>query len=425
MHEAWTRFPSIEAARAEIGAAESDIRVARDAYLPHASFHAELNRATRNNVLGMMMPNQTITPINGFALSGESWQSAFGTSIGMFVRWEAYDFGARRAKIVAAEAKQAESSAKLELVRYELADRVADSYFVALAAARAEVAAEATVERWRTTQTAVNALVQAGLRPGADASRLRAELARAEADLILARQSNAHALAELGRYLANPTTAVVLEGGFAQQAVADRISEEAIGAHPLMQLRAAERLSLSAAVKATEKEWFPKLEVFSAANGRGSGARIDGSFRGGLEGLYPDIGNWAAGAGITINLFERKRSRSRSEVQSARVDAASARLSESELDLRTLTEQARIQLEAARGIAAKMPEALDATRELETQSQVRYRSGLGTITEIADAQRALRQAEVDDAVSRIQVWRAAFGVAAASGNLTTFLEQIP
>lgn len=425
MRQAWAQYPSISAARAETNAAAADIRVERDAYLPHASFHAEANRATRNNVLGMMMPNQTITPINGFALSGESWQSAFGTSVGMFVRWEAYDFGGRRAKILAAEAREKAADAKLESARYDLADRVAGAYFLALAAERAEAAAEASVERWRTTQTAVDALVKAGLRPGADSARVLAELVRAETEFIQARQQKRQRLAELGRFLGKPEQfSARLDEQIARTLPPAAPADSNIVAHPLVQVQAAERSAISAGVKAAEKEWLPKFEVFSAANGRGSGARIDGSFRGGLEGLYPDIGNWAAGAGITVNLFDRKRARTRSEVLHARVEVAAARQSETELHLRTLAEQARVHLDAAKEIAGKTPLALSATRELETQTQVRYRAGLGDITEIAEAQRALRQAEVEDAIARIQVWRASFALAAAGGTLTEFLERI-
>ncbi len=424
VQQAWAHYPTVNEARAGIQVAASEIRVQRDAYLPHASFHAEANRATRNNVLGMMMPNQTITPINGFALSGESWQSAFGTSVGMFIRWEAYDFGSRRARVLAAEAREKAAEARLESVRYELADRVADAYFLALATARAESAAVATVERWRTTQVAVDALVNAGLRPGADAARIRVEMVRAETELIQNRQHTRQRLAELGRYLGKPETFVVhLDDALTATLPTVDAADRSEALHPLVQLRAAERSAVSADVKATEKEWLPKVELFSAANGRGSGARIDGTFRGGLEGLYPDIGNWAAGVGITVNLFERKRARTRTEVLSAHVDAAASRQSETELQLRTLAEQARLHLQAAREIVLKTPVALVATQELENQSQVRYRAGLGDITEIAEAQRALRQAEVEDAIARIQVWRASFALAAASGTLTQFLES--
>jgi outer membrane protein TolC len=48
---------------------------------------------------------------------------------------------------------------------------------------------------------------------------------------------------------------------------------------------------------------------------------------------------------------------------------------------------------------------------------------LGTLIEVADAQRLLTQAEVDDALARLGVWRALLRVAAAQGNLDPFLQE--
>jgi outer membrane protein TolC len=90
-----------------------------------------------------------------------------------------------------------------------------------------------------------------------------------------------------------------------------------------------------------------------------------------------------------------------------------------------MAEQARASLIAARSIAGKTPEALAAAQELLAQSEARYRTGLGTITELAEAQRTLQQAEVDDALAKVGVWRAAYGVAAARGELQAFLDQTP
>ena len=45
------------------------------------------------------------------------------------------------------------------------------------------------------------------------------------------------------------------------------------------------------------------------------------------------------------------------------------------------------------------------------QATARYQSGLGNIDEVAEAQRLLTQAEIDDALARLSVWR---GIARAS-----------
>lgn len=425
VEEAWQKYPSVAAASAAVSAAGSQVQVARDEYLPSASLHTQLNHATRNNILGAMLPNQTITPISGFAASGPSARGVFGTAMGVMLSWTAYDFGTRRAKVALAEAGRGESEARLELVRYELADHVADAWFRATAAARAEAAARASVVRWKTALSSVDVLVKTGLRPGADASRLRTELIRAEADVLLAEERTHRALVEVARYLMQPEKEIALDADWVLRPAGGASADGNAITHPLLALRGATIASLSADAALAQREWLPKIALYSAVSGRGTGARNNGEFRDGPAGLYPDTGNWAVGVGFTVDLFDLKRVRAHKEVRDHRVEEARALESEASVALRAIAEQARLSLETARAIAAKMPEALSAARELLTQSDVRYRTGLGTITELAEAQRTFEQAEVEDALAKVAVWRAAYGLAAARGNLTAFLEQTP
>jgi len=55
------------------------------------------------------------------------------------------------------------------------------------------------------------------------------------------------------------------------------------------------------------------------------------------------------------------------------------------------------------------------------QATARYQAGLGTVVEVADAQRLLAQAQIDDALARLNVWRALLRVAATSGDIEPFL----
>ena len=56
------------------------------------------------------------------------------------------------------------------------------------------------------------------------------------------------------------------------------------------------------------------------------------------------------------------------------------------------------------------------------QAEARYKAGLGAIVEVAEAQRLLTQAEIDDSLARLAVWRAALALAAAEGDLQPYLQ---
>ena len=74
-------------------------------------------------------------------------------------------------------------------------------------------------------------------------------------------------------------------------------------------------------------------------------------------------------------------------------------------------------------IAANTPVQVSAARAATQQATARYQAGLGTIDEVAEAQRLLTQAEIDDALARLSVWRGLLGVAAAAGDIQPFLAE--
>ena len=65
VNDAATRYPSVRASQEDVSAAAAAINVARTAYLPRADFGAQLNRATHNNVFGLMLPQSVIPSISG------------------------------------------------------------------------------------------------------------------------------------------------------------------------------------------------------------------------------------------------------------------------------------------------------------------------------------------------------------------------
>lgn len=76
------------------------------------------------------------------------------------------------------------------------------------------------------------------------------------------------------------------------------------------------------------------------------------------------------------------------------------------------------------GIAKEHYPAIRAAQASERQQQARYRSGLATVVDVTAAEGVLAQAEADDAIARLGVWRAELGVASAQGDLQPFLELL-
>jgi len=114
--------------------------------------------------------------------------------------------------------------------------------------------------------------------------------------------------------------------------------------------------------------------------------------------------------------------RARERVAIHQEQAAAAQYDRTIQDLSGQLEQAKARLQGARRVAQSTPAELDAARAAQQQAAARYKSGLGSIVEIADADRLLTQADIDNSLANLSVWRALLGVAAAHGDLQPFLQ---
>jgi outer membrane protein TolC len=75
-------------------------------------------------------------------------------------------------------------------------------------------------------------------------------------------------------------------------------------------------------------------------------------------------------------------------------------------------------------VAANTPVQVSAARAAAEQATARYQAGLGNVDAVAEAQRLQTQAEIDDALARLGVWRGLLAVAAAAGDVRPFLAEV-
>jgi outer membrane protein TolC len=422
VNQAVARYPSVRVSQEQIAAAAAGIALARTAYLPRADALAQLNRATRNNIFGLLLPQSILPTISGPPKPENDMTNVWGSAIGFLVSWEPFDFGLRRANVDTATATRRRAEAAEVRTKFEVASLAADAYLTVVAAQQTLRAAQAQVERSRSIQQVVGALVTAELRPGVDASRTRAEMAAAETQVIQAEQAIAigratlkqftgsDAVPDAGPLLSLPSDLPATGAGMADNPYA-REQKAAIG-------------EVEARRKALDRSYFPRFALQGSSYARGTGANPDGSTGGPLTGIGPNIENWAVGMTVTFPIMELPSLRARREIEKHHALAEAGRYDQLLLDLSAQQERAMAALSAARRIAAQTPVQLQAAHDAEQQATARYRAGLGTLIEVADAQRLLTQSEIDDSLARLNVWRAMLGTAAAQGDIQPFLDWI-
>lgn len=420
--ESVEKYPAVRSSLEQVSAAAAGINLARTAYLPRADFLGQVNRATHNNVFGLLLPQSVIPSISGPVLGTNSLNTVWGSAVGALVSWEPIDLGLRQANVDIAKATRDRAAAEVNVTNLQVATAAADAFLTIAAAQQTVVAARAGVERARVLDQVIETLAKNELRPGADASRSRAELALAQTQQIQAEQTVDVARAALAQLLGTTPASILIEPGSLLQAPPVAQAPDVPAAHhPAALVREAVVLEVKAREKALDRSYFPRLYLQGAAFARGTGIQPDGRTGGVVSGLGPNIQNWAIGASVTFPAFDLFSLRARKDIEVHNERSASAGYHQTLQGVTGQIERAKAILEGARRMAQNTPIQLEAARATERQATARYRAGLGNITEAAEAQRLLTQTEIDDSLARLGIWRALLGLAAAQGDLAAFL----
>jgi outer membrane protein len=417
-------YSSIQVSQEKINAAAAGIQLARTAYLPRVDAMAQVNRATRNNVFGLLLPQGVIPAMSGPVLGTNNFGTAWGSAVGTLVSWEPFDFGLRRASVAAATAVRAQSEAVLKRTRFEVEVATADACVTLLAAQETVRAAQAAVDRTEVIMRTIGALVNAQLRPGADGSRAEAELAAARTLLIRAQESVEIARANLSQFVGmEPALITASAPKLLQLPPEQAVAPLYTAANPIALEQSAVIEQLKAQLRALGRSYFPRFFLQGSAYARGTGAETNGTILGGLNGLAPSVQNYALGFSVTFPIMDLFSIRAREAGQSASIRAETARYQQIETDLKARWHASVAILQGARQVAANTPIQVSAARAAVDQATARYQSGLGNIDEIAEAQRLLTQAEIDDALARLGIWRGLLAVATAAGDIQPFLAE--
>lgn len=416
-------YPAVRASMERSLASKEGVSLSRTTYLPRTDLLWQSNRATRNNIFGLYLPQTVVPPISGPVLPSTSDRGVWGSMAGILLSWEPFDFGYRGATVNVAKASENRANAELSLTKLDVAGAVGDA-FLRLAAAQQQVkAAEADVDRRQVLTTSVHALVKEELRPGADASRADAELAAAKIQLIRSQEVERESEATFAELLGISGSKVAINADSLLAAPpSSYASQSALMDHPAAQVANSTLFETKAREKVLSKSYYPRFNLQGSFSGRGSGANPDGTFGEGADGLDLMRHNWAVGLTATFSVLDFPSLHFKKQIEQSNERAQRADYDKTMQTLTAQTERAKAAYESAVLISQNTPVELEAARLGETQANARYQTALAPIVEVAEAQRLLLQAETEDNLARLTVWRAMLGEALAQGDIQPFLE---
>ncbi len=416
-------YPSILVTQEQMTAAAAGIRLAQTAYLPRVDAMAQVNRATRNTFYGLLLPQGILPGVDG--VPANNFGTVWDSGAGILVTWQPFDFGLRAANVAVATAGRDRAQATVARTRYDVSVATADAFLTVIAAQRTAQAAQAAVDSWQILLKSIQALVNAQLRPGADESRVQAELAVGQTQVAQAQQAIDVARATLAQFMGVAPAQLNLDSG----KLVDRLPAERAeppldsAAHPLAIEQNAAVAQLQSQLNALDRTYYPQFAVQGIAGARGTGMLNDGARLGWLNGLAPTVQNYGLGLTVTFPAMDRFALHEQEAIESANIRAGQAQSALIRTKLQAQFDAALATLAGARRVAANTPVEVASASAALQQATARYRSGLAPIDDVAQAQRLLVQAQIDDALARLNVWRARLQTETARGDIQPFLTE--
>jgi outer membrane protein TolC len=426
VRQAAERYPAIRAAEAQKEAARNAIGVAQTAYLPRADLLWQLNRATTNKA-NLTPLGQSVVPIPTEPARETTGRSQWNTLTGLLFSWQPFDFGVRHAQIGVARFGYESARHAADLTKLDVESAAAGAFFDLVAARQIVKVQQANVQRMDAFSHSIHVLVDNTLRPGADASQADAQFAQARTQLIQAQTQEKVRLEALANLLQLPSGQIQIDD---TAVLGDAPAQADQGGHiesnPLIEQQTAIRDQAREQLHLLNRSWVPSFSLYGSVSGLGAGLTSTPvpAFQGGTAGLAPQTYNWLAAAQVTFPAFQIFTLHPQQKAQQAQLSAAEANRARTLSDVSAQVKEARALLDGARAVAQNTPVELDAARQSEQQQQARYQSSLATVIEVSAAEAALAQAEGDDAVARLNVWRGLAGVAEAEGDLSPFLQLL-
>jgi outer membrane protein len=400
--------PAAEGARAHREGASARLGQAQAAWLPSLGIDGTLARFQEPMV---------VAPLHGFDPSNPPEFDRTLLQGNLSFGYTLFDGGARRARVLMAQAGEGGARAGEEGTAMELAFQVSEAYLAVLTWTELLEASSRQREALEAERRRVEMFLEEGKAARVELLRVEAALSRREAEEISARAELELAFGRLARLTSLPgekvraADLVPLRLSPARDPEPETVLELARFRNPLLSRAREELAAASAGVREAESGRLPRLEA---------GARYSdyGTLTGGhtLE--------WQGSLRLTYPIFSGGARRA--EVQRARADArvVRERLRLAELQVEEGVEAALAAVKETRALREAFESAVGQSAEVSRIEALALEAGAGVQTDFIRAEAELLQARAGLARARHGEILARIRLALAAGELTvTWLQE--
>lgn len=428
---ATANYGTLKAKAAYSNASRTAVFQAKNDYLPNLVFSAQQDYGTINGQNGPLYGFGGYgVASSGLPLPGQNWNASFGALYLANINWEFFSFGRAIEKVRTAQAvaDRDVSDQRQELFQHQV--RVAAAYLNLLAAQRLALSQYNNLARADTLRFVIATRARNGLIAGVDSSLANAEVSNARVEWIRAMDNEQEQANHLAVLMGVKPEKFILDTSFIAGIPAVFADAGTAGEHPLLRFYK-DRVTVSdrqARYFSTFR--YPAVSLFGIIQTRGSGfgsnyavdqTAFDHNY---WEGVKPTRTNYLLGMGVAWNftsVFRVNR-----QVQSQKFVSQALQHEYEVVDQQIKAQQllAENKIKNALSAYAEVPVQLKAASDAFLQKSVLYKNGLGTIVEVTQALYALNRAETNRDITYNNIWQSLLIKAAATGDLSLFLNEL-
>jgi outer membrane protein TolC len=422
-------YPAISNRYFKLRAAKANVALAKTQYLPNLNFDIQEAAVTGNRVASTVMNNvsgfDTVPVDSGPSVRRTSLKPIVNNLQGLNLNCLLVDFGLRKANDNYAYADARCARADLDLTKLDVAFDAADAYLTAVCTKQIIRSATAALEHMEAANVRAKTLVAEGLRPGVDAADFDYEVSRTKIALIKAEKDRRLALVALAEKMgvAARDLDVISDSLITGPKLVKETAPFDLTGHPLALFKNAEINRWRAKQIVLDKAYKPHLWLNSSLWGKGSGDNSN-PIKPVAGGVLPQVFNYMVGVSFSFPILEYFPLKAQKQMAHANELAAKA---DFELAIQVLEKKdarARILLAQAKKVAEETPVLVEAAKVREEKVLKRYSVGLTNMVSLAQAEKALAEAEVENAVAQLDVWRSILALAYVQGDLKPFMDVL-
>lgn len=422
-------YPTIAEKQFKLRAAKANITLAKTQYLPNLNMDVQMSGATENRVASVVMNN-----VSGFdTVPVDTGPSAYNSKLkptvnnlqGCNLNWLMIDYGLRRANDKFAYADAQTARAAVNLTKLDVAFDAATAYLDAVTAKQIIRAKAAEFEHMESAGLRAQTLVSEGLRPAVDTADWDYEIAKSRIGVIKAEKDARLALVGLAEKMGTATSDIdIISFALTQPPIeVKQFGPFDLTSHPLALLKTAEVTRWGAKLNVLDKAYRPHMWLNASVWGKGSGSSVN-PIKQVAGGTLPQVFNYMIGVSYSFPVMEYFPLKAQKEMARSNQMAARADFELAMQILEKKDARARILFAQAKKVAEQTPLLVNAAKVRELKVLKRYSTGLTNMVSLAEAEKALADAEVEDAIAQLEVWRSILSLAYAQGNLNTFLQLV-